>query len=79
MACILVAGTSSRQSCTVILHRFADSKVVGEARFPHPLPAPQSEQNSAFWGGTRSSAPANSCNRIWIRSLLFRALETAID
>ena len=50
MACILVAGTSSRQSCTVILHRFADSKVVGEARFPHPLTAPQSEQNSAFWG-----------------------------
>jgi hypothetical protein len=50
MACTLVAGTSSRQSWTVVLYRFADGEVVGEAHFPHRLTAPQSEQNSDFWG-----------------------------
>jgi hypothetical protein len=49
MTCTPLAGNSSTRSSTVVLHRFAGGKVAGEARSPHPLKRPPSEQNSAFW------------------------------
>jgi xylulokinase len=47
----LVAGVdSSTQSCTVVLRRLADGRVVGEARAPHPTTTPpRSEQDPASW------------------------------
>nr|WP_257625757.1 MULTISPECIES: FGGY family carbohydrate kinase [unclassified Rhizobium] len=51
MARDIVAGIdSSTQSCTVVLRRIEDGKVVAEARKPHPKTTPpHSEQSPNAW------------------------------
>jgi sugar (pentulose or hexulose) kinase len=54
MGCTLVAGVdTSTQSCPVVLRRFADGKVVGEARVAYPQTTPpRNEQDAASWSDT---------------------------